>query len=350
MKKNYNDNALDLFRIIATIQVFLGHFITHFTLPGQLSGSVHLSNGIYFLRGVPILFALCGFLAAKSLDKYSPKEYLIRRGFRILPGFWTCILINTVIIFLLYKVPSFRDGAVYFLTQIFGLNFYTGDWLRGYGVGTPNGVLWTIGVQIQFFILAPVLHKLLKKQKLSGSMLLIGILTVLSIVLEKCAGIMPETLYKLVGVTVVPYLYFLVLGMAAWCYRNQLIAVLERLRWVILPVFILWKIAENTLQFPHIFDGVMYNTVTTLLTAMLIFAFAFRFKWRMKKDLTYGFYLYHMVFINIAVHCGHKVLGMNWQSAVVIIAVTVLPVLTAWLSQNFIEDPAAKLYKKKEGV
>ena len=79
MKKNYNDNALDLFRIVATIQVFLGHFIAHFTLPGNLSGSVPLYNGIYFLRGVPILFALCGFLAAKSLDRYSAKEYLIRR-------------------------------------------------------------------------------------------------------------------------------------------------------------------------------------------------------------------------------------------------------------------------------
>lgn len=350
MKKNYNNNALDLFRILATVQVFLGHFITHFALPDQLSGSVHLYNGVYFLRGVPILFALCGFLAAKSLDKYSAREYLIRRAFRILPGFWACIVINTVLIFILYGVPSFRDGAVYFVTQLTGLNFYTGDWLRGYGVGTPNGVLWTIGVQIQFFIIAPVLHKLIKKFKLSGSMIFIGILTVLSIAIEKCAGFMPETLYKLVGVTVVPYLYFLALGMVAWCYRNRLIAVLERLRWVILPVFILWKVGENTLDFPHIFDGVMYNTVTTLLTAMVIFAFAFRFTWRMKKDLTYGFYLYHMVFINIAVHYGHKHLGSNWQTAVVVVSVVVLPILLAWLSQNFIEDPAAKLYKKKEGV
>ncbi len=350
MKKNYNDNALDLFRILATVQVFLGHFITHFVLPQPLTNSVQLHHGVYFLRGVPILFALCGFLAAKSLDRYSPKEYLIRRGFRILPGFWVCILINTVIIFVLYSVPSFREGVIYFATQLFGLNFYTGDWLRGYGVGTPNGVLWTIGVQIQFFLLAPVLHRILRKLKLSGSMILVGILTILSIGIEKCAPILPEMAYKLVGVTVVPYLYFLVLGMAAWCFRNQLIALLEKLRWVILPLFILWKIAENTLQFPHIFDGVMYNTITTLLTAMLIFAFAFRFKFRMRKDLTYGFYLYHMVFINIAVHQGHKTLGLNWQSAVVVLAVTVLPILFAWLSQNLIENPAAKLYKKKEGV
>lgn len=350
MKKNYNNNALDLFRVLATLQVFLGHFITHFTLPQQLTETSHLYNAVYFLRGVPILFALCGFLAAKSLDRYDAKTYLIRRAFRILPGFWVCIAINTIIIFLLYQLPSVKDGVIYFVTQVFGLNFYTGDWLRSYGVGTPNGVLWTIGVQIQFFLLAPVLYKCLQKLKLGKSLILIGVLTVLSIVLEKCQALMPEMLYKLIGVTVVPYLYFLVLGMAAWCFRNQLIAVLEKLRFVILPVFILWKIAENTLQFPHIFDGVMYNTITTLLTALLVFAFAFTFKLRMKKDLTYGFYLYHMVFINIAVHQGHKVLGLNWQSGVVILAVTVLPILFAWLSQKFVENPAAKLVEKKEGV
>ncbi len=350
MKKNYNMNALDLFRIMATVQVFLGHFITHFVLPQPLEGSHLLENAVYFLRGVPILFALCGFLAAKSLDKYSTKEYLIRRALRILPGFWVCILINTVIIFILHDVPSFQNGVIYFVTQFFGMNFYTGDWLRGYGVGTPNGVLWTIGVQLQFFILAPILYKLLHKLKLTKSIVFIGGLTVLSILIERCSGFMPEILYKLIGVTVVPYLYFLVLGMAAWCFRDQMIVVLEKLRWIVLPAFILWKIAENVLQFPHVFDGVMYNTVTTLLTALLIFAFGFTFKLRLKKDLTYGFYLYHMVFINIAVHCGYKTLGLNWQSAIVIVAVTALPILISWLSQIAVENPAAKLYQKKESV
>lgn len=335
MNKNYNHNALDIFRIVATVQVFFGHFITHFHLP-QFTGAV------YFLRGVPILFVLCGFLAAKSLDHSRAKDYLVRRAFRILPGFWVCIAVNTAIIFLIYTLPTLKDGVIYLVTQFFGLNFYTGDWLRGYGVGTPNGVLWTIGVQVQFFLLAPMLHKLLRKLQLSISAALMGVLTVLSIVIEKCAGILPEIGYKLIGVTVFPYLYFLVLGMAGWIYRDQIIPALEKVRWVILPVFILWKLAEIYLPFPHLFDGVMYNTVTTLLTALLIFAFAFRFRWRMKRDLTYGFYLYHMVFINIVIHLGRKTLGFDLPSAAAVLFVTAAPILAAWLSQKFIETPAAK--------
>ena len=343
MNRNYNHNALDLFRILATVQVFLGHTITHFSLP-------QFTNAVYFFRGVPILFVLCGLLAAKSLDKYNARDYLLRRAFRILPGFWTCIAINTVIIFVLYAIPTLKDGVVYLVTQFFGLNFYTGNWLRGYGVGTPNGVLWTIGVQVQFFLIAPILYQLLRKLKLTGSTVLIGVLTLLSIAIEKCGGLLPQIGYKLIGVTVVPYLYFLVLGMAGWCFRDQIISALEKVRWLILPVFIVWKLAENHLHFPHIFDGVMYNTVTTLLTALLIFSFGFSFKWRMKQDLTYGFYLYHMVFINIAIHAGYKTLRFDLQSALVVLAITVFPILASWLSQKLIENPVIKLAGKKEGV
>lgn len=344
MNRDYSRNALDLFRILATVQVFLGHLITHFSLPG-------LTDGVYFVRGVPILFALCGFLAAQSLDRYSTKKFLIRRCVRVLPGFWSCILINSLIIFLLYAVtPTLIQAGVYFATQLLGLNFYTGDWLRGYGVGTPNGVLWTIGVQLQFFLLAPIAHKLLKKLRLGKSAVLVALLAIFSIVLEQISGLLPEMLYKLISVTVAPYLYFLLLGMLCYSFRDQIIPALEKVRWFLLGAYILWKLAEIHLQLPHILDGVMYNTVTTLLLSLLIFAFGFSFKWRMKLDLTYGFYLYHMVFMNIAIHLGYNRLHWDLQSLGILVFITLLPLVFAWLSHKCIEKPAATLAEKKEGV
>lgn len=55
MKIDYNRNALDIFRLIATVQVFLGHMVSHFAMQNALV------NAVYFVRGVPILFVLCGF-------------------------------------------------------------------------------------------------------------------------------------------------------------------------------------------------------------------------------------------------------------------------------------------------
>lgn len=70
MRTDYNQNALDVFRIIATVQVFLGHIISHFAMDNPPV------NAVYFVRGVPILFVLCGFLAAKSLEGRSVKDWL----------------------------------------------------------------------------------------------------------------------------------------------------------------------------------------------------------------------------------------------------------------------------------
>lgn len=342
MRIDYNRNLLDVFRLIATVQVFLGHMLSHFAMEHAPF------NAVYFVRGVPILFVLCGFLAAKSLENRSVKEWLVGRGARILPGFWVCIAVNTVLILLVYqRKPTVSEGTIYAVTQFFGMNFYTGDWLRGYGSGVPNGVLWTIPVQIQFFLLVPVLDKLLRRRDVLGGGIVVTALSLISILLRRSSAFLPEIAYKLIGVTVLPYLYFLTAGMVGWYQRDRIIPALKKCKWMLLAVYVAWKLMENHLTFPHIFDGVLYNTITTLLLAALIFGFAFCGKWRMKKDLTYGFYLYHMVFINLALHFGVTALEPLGQGLLLTVGITLATLLCAWLSQRYVEIPAVKLLKKK---
>lgn len=335
------NNILDAFRILATLQVFFGHVITHFHFDNSL-----VYNIVYFVRGVPILFVLCGFLAAMSIGNKSVKEWYFSRAVRILPAFWACIIINSIIIFVFYALPSIKDGALYGVTQIFGLNFYTGDWLRDYGVGTPNGVLWTIPVQIEFFVLVPILNKILSKRSLKFGLATVGVFALISIVINRLHGFMPEILLKLVEVTVLPYMYFLVLGMVGWYHKDKLIAFCQKYKWFILVAYVVWKLLEINFSFPHILDGVLYNTVTTLLIGLVIFAFAFTLKWRAPTDITYGFYLYHMVFINIALEFFKEYTLSYW--GVSIIVLFVLSVLAALVSQKLIENPMASVLLKKK--
>lgn len=150
--ENYDNNLLDMFRIAATFCVFFGHFLTHYEIQNPIC------HGIWHLvPGVPVLFLLCGFLAAKTLDSNRPiKTYLIGRFYRMMPEFWLCIAVNTVVIAAIYDVcPTLKETLIYLVTQFGCMNFYTGDWLRGYGVSAPNGSLWTIVIQMQFFVLVP---------------------------------------------------------------------------------------------------------------------------------------------------------------------------------------------------
>ena len=335
------NNILDAFRIIATLQVFFGHIITHF---GITSANVY--NIVCFVRGVPILFVLCGFLAAMSIGNKSVKDWYFSRAVRILPAFWACIIINSIIIFVLYALPSFKDGILYGATQMLGLNFYTGDWLRDYGVGTPNGVLWTIPVQIEFFILVPILNKILKDRSLKFGLIMVGAFALVSILVHRLYGVLPEIILKLVEVTVLPYLYFLVLGMVGWYHKDKLIVWCRKYKWWLLAGYVIWKLLEINFSFPHVLDGVLYNTVTTALIGLVIFAFAFTFNWRAPMDITYGFYLYHMVFINIAIEFFKELTLSNIVVSTIILFV--LSILAAIISQKLIEVPvASKLLKKK---
>lgn len=348
MHKKYDDNILDIFRIFATAQVFAGHVVTHL-LGNRLGEKIYIySKYIHFIRGVPVLLILSGFLAAKSLDTQNAREWLVRRAARLLPAYWVCVSVNTVIIFSIYSLPpSFRSGIIYAATQFTGLNFYTGSWLRGYGVGAPNGVLWTISVQIQFFILAPLIYKLIKKLSLPKALALTAGLACLSILCRRSDALLPEALYKLAGVSVFPYLYFLVFGMAAWRFRDRLIPALEKCRWLLAAVYVLWRQAENNIRDVHWLDGYHYNTVTTLLLACVIFGFAFRHQWRCAKDYTYGFYLYQMVFVNLAVELGFSPSLPDGRQIWASLGVFGMTALFAVLSKSLVEEPAAKLAKGK---
>lgn len=342
MKEDYTKNALDIFRLIATLQVFLGHIITHFSMENPPV------NVVYFVRGVPILFVLCGFLTAKSLEGRSVKKWLLGRLVRVVPAFWMCILVNTVIILIVYETkPSVIDGVIYLITQFLAMNFYTGDWLREYGCGVPNGVLWTIPVQIQFFLLAPIMAKIIKPRSVYVGGATIFVLSAFSILLQRISAFLPSMISKLIGVTVAPYLYFLVAGMVAWYHKDKIIPALQKRKWFILLSYFVWKLMENHLAFPHFVDGVLYNIVTTLLVAALIFAFAFCGTWRMKRDITYGFYLYHMVIVNLILHLGVTSLEPLWQGGVLVAGIALLTTICAWLSQHLIEIPTARLLKKR---
>ena len=157
-----DENCFDWVRIVVALIVFLGHFLTHFEVPSSI-----LFEIAYFVRGVPVFFCLSGFFVARSVERYRPKEFYVRRFVRIYPAMWLCIAVNTVIILITYSVrPTLKELLIYLGTQLSVFQFYTGDWLRGYGVGVPNGALWTITVDIQFYLLAYLLLKWLSKKPL----------------------------------------------------------------------------------------------------------------------------------------------------------------------------------------
>lgn len=160
----FKNNSLNLIRLLAAIQVLWGHTLEHL----ELADIPILGQFIIFFSGVPIFFTLSGFLNWHSIgNSRTYKDYLKKRFWRIYPELWMAVAVEIIIIIVLYDhTIEWRQLLLFTLGQSTFFQFWTPDFLRGYGCGTPNGALWTITVLIQFYIIAYLLYKMLHKRRL----------------------------------------------------------------------------------------------------------------------------------------------------------------------------------------
>ena len=292
---NINNNCFDIIRIVCTFTVFSGHFFTHFDIENTV-----LHEMAYFFRGVPVFFFLSGLFIARSLERYNLREFLQRRVARIFPELWGCVLFNLVLILLVVHAGG-ADVLIYIATQMTIFQFYTGDWLRGYGVGVPNGALWTITVDIQFYLVAIFLAKWLKKCELKNWVLLIIMAMGFDLWLEKISDSYPMLIYKLLYVNLFPFIWIFLIGMCIYYYREKIAPILIMKKYYLLILYLFWQYMMPG-EIVSIFDGIRYNLVTTCIMILMLTGVGFSYNWRSKQDYSYSFYLYHMVVINFIIN------------------------------------------------
>lgn len=160
----FKNNSLNTFRLLAAIQVLWIHTLNHM----ELVNIPILGDVIYFFTGVPIFFTLSGFLIWHSIGHSKTfLEYAKKRFWRIYPELWVAVAVEIIVLIILYKQPIdwFRLG-LFAVGQSTIFQFWTPDFLRGYGCGCPNGALWTIAVLIQFYFLSSFIYKWMKNRSL----------------------------------------------------------------------------------------------------------------------------------------------------------------------------------------
>ena len=135
--------------------------IGSFTL--NLSGPVRAG---YML--VDLMILLSGFLLflpyARTREDGDPlpdlKSYYTRRALRILPSYYLCVLIT----FFVYGLRSYSSVRAMLLDLIGHLTFTHNQFYESY-IGTKlPGVLWTLAVEVQFYLIAPLIGRFFVKR------------------------------------------------------------------------------------------------------------------------------------------------------------------------------------------
>lgn len=348
------ENNFDLIRLFAALQIMLVHYSNH--VPGSSHFlSIALSSSRFF-SGIAVLFTISGFLIFASFDKHPDlKNYFKNRFLRIFPGLWVCLLFTIGILTVFGYINSANIFSKQFLswlvTQSSFLQFYTPPMLRGFGVGTPNGALWTIPVEISFYIIVPVLFWIFKKTRNNRNVWLI-LLIALSVAYNVCYQQYKfqnerSNLVKLMGVNLAPYLFYFLLGAITYInwerigkwYKNK------GLFWLAAYLLYFMIFSVWLKKFELTYWTNFYHFIAIVLLSQTTIAMAFTYRSLSTKilrhnDISYGIYGYHMPVINLLLTLGYD--GQNYTFFIALASVIAL----AFLSWRFVERQAL-LQKRK---
>lgn len=177
MKKGFDSEiyipAVDGLRFLAILGVLLFHIINYIyqnhsdqELQALVKNTV-LPITKYGRFGVELFFIISGFIITLSIENYKTKgsfvllkTFYFRRFFRIFPPYFIIITCSLIFNLLFLNTLSVENGINSYLASIFFIHslIYPGEF------PFLSGAAWSLEIEMQFYILAPILFLLFNGQ------------------------------------------------------------------------------------------------------------------------------------------------------------------------------------------
>lgn len=173
-------NDIQILRGLAVILVVFFHL----EVPGFSSG---------FL-GVDVFFVISGYLMAVMYDPLKKQEFFAKRARRLLPAYFSTVLLTLLVaIFITTPNDFWQVSNQALFAAIFAPNI--GYWLDNSYFDKasfkPLLHLWSLGVEIQFYLLIPMFYWIFRRQRSGFSLLYLSSVVLCFLVV----GISPKTAF-----------------------------------------------------------------------------------------------------------------------------------------------------------
>lgn len=226
---------------------------------------------------------------------------------------------------------------IWFISQITLGQAWNPVEFRDVGLGVVNGALWTITVEILFYIVVPLIHWFESKFKhLVVVMFLMSFLLYAygEVTLEQI-NIGSKNIFDYLSLTPAVWGWMFLLGTLVYKNRVYIMNYFTYL-YIGFPalILIIYFHPDSSIFFSS--SGNKLGLLYYFAFCALILIFAFRTPFiNLKHDLSYGIYVWHMVVINLLITMGIR----NFS---VMVLLTILSSIISWL---LVERPMLK--KKK---
>lgn len=181
MIKAANRIDIQVMRALSVIMV-VGY---HLRMPG-------IQNG--FL-GVDVFFIISGFLMAQTYKESKPSEFYLRRAKRLLPAYFFVIFFTIIVSALVTVSSDFNQvleqakSAILIIPNYF---FWAQDSYFSSRNFNPLLNLWSLGIELQFYLFVPLINWLSKKRYVLGALCLFTFASCLAVL-----SVSPKTAFFL---------------------------------------------------------------------------------------------------------------------------------------------------------
>lgn len=354
------NNTFDFLRLLAAVMVLIHHAVIHL----DASFLWHSETaGPWFHGGVSLFFILSGFLIIRSAEKCHAQgrpwmDFYRNRALRIIPALYVYFVV-LVVFLLVLGVLSVRslltvDFGAFVASNLFLIPVYSPSALDGFGVGVINGSLWTIPVEVSFYVVVPLIVLLAARTGWKQAVLVCGGVAAAGLALYGVNGGAEagSMVWKLYGVTFLPFLWYFMIGI----FWSRYWARVKQSGWVALACTVAYFVIANL---PHN-GGAGLGAILTGLAALPLSYAAIWFGYngpmvlsRLTSrigDLSFGTYIWHMIVVNTLMAVGAR----NWDvpGTALVTGVAVASILIAAASWQLVEKPALsrKRYSSTKSV
>ena len=334
-------NNFDLIRLFAAAQVAVSHAADWMQVP------VPWLNILGYFPGVPVFFFISGYLIYQSYANIKTPHRLriftVNRVLRLFPALYVCIIFSLVLTYYSGYFSTVKITQTQWLSwlasQFTFLQFFNPDFMRAFGTGKLNASLWTITVELQFYVLTPLVFFLWQRyRKISVFLFVIfvGLNTINSMLNPR-----ESTLEKLFNVSFAPWIAMFALG--AYLSTNKALQQ-KILNTHFLVPFCLYILSYAIALRTNLGTANSINFISFILLGWLIFKAAYSMpnlseSLLHRNDISYGIYIYHMPIINFMIY---KQMSGSYFYLSIAMLVTVTIALLSW---RLIEKPALHLKK-----
>jgi len=324
-------NNFDILRLFLSLTVVIVHLADLSQIDKLMAFSSYFSSVI----AVDSFFIVSGFLIFMSFDKSSSYiHYFLKRVRRIAPAYVSVIIISAIFLYFV-STKSFDeyfslDFIRYIVFNLFTLNFIQPT-LLGVFEQNPlqavNGALWTIKIEVIFYILVPLISYIsLKSSRLSIYITIYLLAIFYSLTMIWLFNTTNNEIFLKLEKQIPSQLAFFISGALIYHFYKEFKT----------KIILIFTISIIVLYIHHNITNIYPLYPISLAVFIISFATQLKYLGNLSKfgDLSFGIYIWHFPIIQIFIN--YHLFNNLYFGLSIFILILLSITLISW---HFIEKP-----------